>query len=279
MTVTSKKKDVRLVSAILRADPAGVKKSMTGRRRSAPEAARAAHRDLMQRRNPVRAALLRRYFKTGPGEYGAGDRFIGLTLPNLRELAGRYQALPLAALRILLQSPWHEERQLALFVLVRQFERGDEPRRKAIASFYLTHTRRVNNWDLVDCSAGPIVGGYLERRGRRLLSRLARSPLVWDRRIALLATSPYIKNGDFADALRVIRLTLDDRHDLVHKAAGWMLREIGKRDRRVEQDFLRRYAGRMPRTMLRYAIERLPERERRRYLAMPRNGSARRHRR
>jgi 3-methyladenine DNA glycosylase AlkD len=234
--------------------------------------ARAAHRRLLAGRDPVRAKGLTRFFKTGVGEYGEGDRFLGLHLADLHRLAREFERLSLADLRTLLKSPWHEERQLALFVLVRQFRRGDERMRAAIYRLYLASAPRINNWDLVDCSAGYIVGGYLDQRSRRPLVALARSPLVWNRRIALLATFQFIRQGDFADTLRIVSLLLDDPHDLIHKAAGWMLREVAKRDRRLVERFLQRYAGRMPRTMLRYATERFPERVRRRYLRLPRAG-------
>ena len=217
--------------------------------------------------NPTRAAFVRRFFKTAPGEYGAGDRFLGMSVPALRKLATKYRSLPLQDLAALLRSPWHEERQLALLILVRQYAKGGPGQREAIHLLYLSHTVRVNNWDLVDCSAEHLVGAHLGRNRRALLSRLARSPLVWERRIAIIATFHYIKRSEFAETLRIARLLRDDKHDLIHKAVGWMLREVGKRNRAAEEGFLRVHAARMPRTMLRYAIERFPPRLRRRYLA------------
>ena len=170
-------------------------------------------------------------------------------------------------MRALLRSPWHEERLLALLILVRQYQRGDAVRRDQIYRLYLSGTRRINNWDLVDCSAGHIVGAHLLGRDRRVLERLARSRLLWDRRVAIIATSHFIGRGDFATTLRIARLLRDDEHDLIHKAVGWMLREVGKKDRAVLEAFLQRHAARMPRTMLRYSIERFPEPLRRRYLS------------
>jgi 3-methyladenine DNA glycosylase AlkD len=166
----------------------------------------------------------------------------------------------------LLKSPWHEERLLALLILVRQFAAGDQRTRAAIYRLYLRHTRWINNWDLVDVSAAQIVGAHLESGSRGQLRRLARSSLVWERRIAMIATYRYIRNNDFRDALAIADLLVDDGHDLVQKAVGWMLREVAKRDRRAAERFLRRHARTMPRTALRYAIERFPEPLRRRYL-------------
>lgn len=166
----------------------------------------------------------------------------------------------------MLESPWHEERLLALLILVGQYQRGDRRHRAAIYRTYLRKRRRINNWDLVDCSAEHIVGAHLRGADRRILKRLAKSSSVWDRRIAILATFHYIKAGEFKTTLAIARMLLNDPHDLIHKAVGWMLREIGKRDQQVEEEFLRVHAARMPRTMLRYAIERFPEKLRRRHL-------------
>ena len=230
--------------------------------------ARDIQRELKNLADPVRAIGVSRYFKTGPGEYGEGDRFLGLRLPDLHRIARQYRELPLAEVRKLLDSPWHEARQVALFILVQQYKRGTPAEREAIFRLYLRHTRRINNWDLVDCSAGCVVGAHLTAGRRVPLRRLAHSPLLWERRIAMIATSHAIARGEFGSALRVAAWLQRDPHDLIHKAVGWMLREIGKRDRRVEEAFLDQYAARMPRTMLRYAIERFPERRRRFYLAM-----------
>ncbi len=214
-----------------------------------------------------RATHSLRFFRTGPGDYGEGDRFLGLTVPQIRALAREHRDASLDALEQLLQSPWHEARLLALVILVEQHRRGDAALRDAIHQLYLRNTHRVNNWDLVDCSAAEIVGAHLRDADRSLLATLARSASLWERRMAMIATADYIRRGDFRDALRVAAILLDDAHDLIHKACGWMLREVGKRDQAAEERFLRKYARRMPRTMLRYAIERFPERLRRQYLA------------
>ena len=217
--------------------------------------------------NLARAAVVSRFFKTAPGQYGAGDCFLGIAVPVLRKLAVRYQGVSRPTLIKLLNSRWHEERLLALLILIRQYARADAAGREAIYRLYLSHTARINNWDLVDCSAEHIVGAHLRDRTRAPLIRLARSKELWERRIAMLATFHYIKRGEFDDTLRIARILRDDPHDLIHKAVGWMLREVGKRKRDVEEAFLQQHAKRMPRTMLRYAIERFPERLRQRYLA------------
>jgi 3-methyladenine DNA glycosylase AlkD len=219
--------------------------------------------------SPERAALTARYFKTGPGQYGAGDRFLGVPVPQQRALAKKFRTLPLADVLALLQNPMHEYRAVALFIWVLQFQRGTPAQRTEIFEQYLTHLRYVNNWDLVDNSARDIVGGYLFDRDRRLLDDLAGTPHLWTQRIAVIATFYFIQRGQFSDTLRLIERLLPHPHDLMHKACGWMLREIGKRDTEVLREFLDEHTARMPRTMLRYAIERLPERERRGYLMRP----------
>jgi 3-methyladenine DNA glycosylase AlkD len=216
--------------------------------------------------DPVVARAAQRYFKTAPGEYGAGDRFLGIHVPQLRQLVREFEAAPLSAVTALLESAWHEERLLALMLLVRQYELGDQATRARIAKLYLSRRRYINNWDLVDSSAHLILGQHLQDTDRRLLDRLARSRSLWDRRIAMLATLCYIRQRDHGDALRIARLLLTDREDLIHKAVGWMLRVIGDLDPGVERRFLDAHAARMPRTMLRYAIEKFPARERARYM-------------
>jgi|GEM_PF-29053 len=216
--------------------------------------------------SPSDAKFLQRYFKTAQGEYGAGDQFIGIRVPVLRRFAREFRSLPLSEIAELLHSPIHEERLLALFILVDAFDRADEPGRTAIFNLYLKHLDRINNWDLVDSSAPHILGRHLAKRSRKPLFRLARSKNLWHRRVAMLAAFYFIRQNDFADALRLAQLLRDDAHDLMHKAVGWMLREIGKRDVGALKQFLDRNAARMPRTMLRYAIEKLPERERQRRL-------------
>jgi 3-methyladenine DNA glycosylase AlkD len=217
--------------------------------------------------SPARARGVAAFLKTGPGEYGAGDRFLGLTVPVIRRLAREYGELPERALVLLLRSEWHEARLLALCILAERHGQGDAAARDRIFRLYLRERRWINNWDLVDASAPQIAGPHLRRGNRGLRERLARSPRLWDRRIAVVATHHDIRLGEFGATLALARRLLRDEEDLMHKAVGWMLREVGKRDRRVLERFLRRHAHRMPRTMLRYAIERFPERERRRYLA------------
>jgi 3-methyladenine DNA glycosylase AlkD len=229
-------------------------------------AASTIHREMKDLANPARAAVVSRFFKTAPGQYGAGDHFLGIAVPVLSKLAVKYQEASPRVLARLLDSRWHEERLLALLILVRQYSRADPARREAIYRLYMNHTARINNWGLVDCSAEHIVGAHLRDGRRARLLRLARSKDLWERRIAMLATFHYIKRGEFEDTLRIARILRDDPHDLIHKAVGWMLREVGKRRRDVEEAFLQQHAKRMPRTMLRYAIERFPERLRQRYL-------------
>jgi len=221
---------------------------------------------LRQLASPSNAKFLQRFFKTAPGEYGAGDQFIGIRVPVLRRLAKEFHLLPLREVTLFLRSPIHEERLLALLILVDAFQRGDESRRVAIYKLYLKNLAGVNNWDLVDTSAPLIIGRHLTERSRAILFRLARSKNLWHRRVAMLATFHFIRQNDFADALRLAESLRDDKHDLMHKAVGWMLREIGKRDVTVLKKFLDQHAAVMPRMMLRYAIEKLPVRERQRYL-------------
>ena len=220
--------------------------------------------------SPARAAATARFFKTGPGEYGEGDRFIGVTVPQQRRIAKAHRELPLPAIARLLASPWHEERLVALMILVGHYERAtSEAGRRGLFRFYLRHLRHVDNWDLVDSSAAPIVGAWLEGRSKALLLRMARSPRLWTRRVAIIATFHDIRRGDARATLRIARLLLGDGHDLIHKAVGWMLREVGKRCcADTLRAFLRQHAARMPRTMLRYAIERFDAAERARWLAV-----------
>jgi len=238
-------------------------------RRTPSSSTRAVVAALRRAGDPDRARFLPTFFKTGPGQYGEGDRFLGLTMPEVRRFAAAYQDRPLGALEELLDSPWHEVRMLALVVLVRRYRRapGD---REAIYDLYLRRTDRVNNWDLVDISAPDIVGRHLLTRRRGVLVRLARSSHLWERRIAMVATYGFIREGQFDDTLDIATRLLADRHDLIHKAVGWMLREVGKRDEHVLRRFLDRHAPVMPRTALRYAIERLPPRDRTAYLTLPR---------
>lgn len=216
--------------------------------------------------NAQHAALLQRFFKTGPGEYGEGDRFRGIRVPVLRKLARNYRQLPLAAAVDLLGSAFHEDRLLALFILIDRYYKGAPDVRSAIHRLYLERTRFVNNWDLVDASAPHLVGHFLRDRSKDTLTRLAASANLWERRIAILATSAFIKEGNFDETLKIARLLLGDSEDLIHKAVGWMLREVGKRELAVLEAFLWTHHREMPRTMLRYAIEKFPENKRQDFL-------------
>ncbi|MFA6228023.1 MAG: DNA alkylation repair protein [Patescibacteria group bacterium] len=218
--------------------------------------------------SPAKAAILSRFFKTGQGQYGEGDKFLGVAVPEQRKLARQCNQLALSDLEKLLHSGIHEERLTALIILADQFKRGDSKIQGKIFKLYLKNTRYINNWDLVDLSAPNIVGAWLYRRDRRILYRLAESKLLWDRRIAMLATFYFICRGDCVDTIKIAKILLTDQHDLIHKAVGWMLREVGKRGNEKElKFFLDQHSARMPRTMLRYAIERLPTGERKKYLA------------
>ncbi|MFC1656947.1 DNA alkylation repair protein [Candidatus Moduliflexota bacterium] len=229
------------------------------------DAADAARR-LKEKGSPERARVLQRFFRTGKGEYGEGDRFYGVPVPETRKLARQCRSLERKEVEKLLRSPFHEERLLALIILVERYRDGGEGRRGAIYRLYLKSTRWINSWDLVDTSAEHIVGAHLLERDRAPLTRLARSPSLWERRIAVMSTFHFIRNGEFGDTLRIAELFLEDGEDLIHKAAGWMLREVGNRDRGVEEIFLKKHCRTMPRTMLRYAIEKFPEPLRQRYL-------------
>ena len=228
-------------------------------------------RALRRLADPAKARVLQRFFKTGPGEYGAGDRFLGITVPQVRALCKQFPSLTFSDIRSLVRSVFHEERLFALIWLVLRFKNAQQPERKRIYDFYLAHTAHINNWDLVDLSTEYIVGPYLRlycsrSRAMGVLKRLARSPDIWERRIAMVATFDFIRADDFAPCLEIAAVLLDDRHDLMHKAVGWMLREVGKRDQAVEEGFLQPVYRGMPRTMLRYAIERFPHKRRKAYL-------------
>jgi 3-methyladenine DNA glycosylase AlkD len=231
----------------------------------APTAASARKR-IRELGDPNDALFLQGYFKTGPGGYGEGDRFLGIRVPVVRRLAKELRDLPLDQIEGLLHDRWHEARLLALVLLGDAYERASPAERGAIFDLYLRNTKWINNWDLVDSSAGRVVGAHLANRPRKLLDRLARSPTLWERRIAIIATQHFIRNGEFDDTIRLAEVLLHDSHDLIHKAVGWMLREVGNRDRATLEAFLDKHAREMPRTMLRYAIEKLPPADRRRFM-------------
>jgi len=216
--------------------------------------------------NPAIAEHSQRFFKTGPGEYGEGDKFLGIRVPVLRQQVKLFKDAPVNAAKQLLQSSYHEERLFALLLLVEKFKKGQPAGQQAIYDLYLRQTKFINNWDLVDSSAHLIVGPYLQDRSRRPLYKLSKSRSLWERRIAIMSTFCYIKQKDFDDALAISEILLHDEEDLIHKAVGWMLREVGNRDVTVEKAFLRQHYKAMPRTMLRYAIEKFSQRDRKRYL-------------
>ena len=216
--------------------------------------------------DPKIAEHSQRFFKTGPGEYGEGDEFIGIRVPVLRRVAKDHRELPVSEAEQLLQSKIHEERLLALLILVMRYRRGDDSVRKKVFDTYCHNLRFVNNWDLVDSSAHLIVGPHLASRSKRKLHQWAKSRNLWERRIAILSTLAYIKDGEFGETIKIAATLLHDGEDLIHKAVGWMLREVGNRDRKVEEEFLKKHYQQMPRTMLRYAIEKFPEAKRKRYL-------------
>lgn len=217
--------------------------------------------------DPGHAEFLGRFFQAGPGGYGEGDVFLGIRVPALRKVARAHREAPLAACELLLASERHEERFVALAIMRLRFDRGDPTEREAIADLYMRNRGRVDNWDLVDASAPYLLADRVRERPAALLDPLVASERVWDRRIAVLATFPLIRAGEFDATLGLAERLLTERHDLIHKAVGWMLREVGKRDREALTGFLDRHAPAMPRTMLRYALERLTAEERRRYMA------------
>jgi 3-methyladenine DNA glycosylase AlkD len=225
-------------------------------------------RDLGRVANKKKAVALQRYFKTGPGEYGEGDLFLGIPVPELRKIAKRYRKLEMKDIELLLHSKTHEERLVSLMILVDKYERSSDSERVELVEFYLDNTSYVNNWDLVDLSAPNLLRSHVSKRGdRSLLYALAGSENMWERRMSLLATLGLIRNGEFEDALKIAKLLLKDESDLVQKALGWMLREVGNRDMKAERDFLDKHRVEMNRTALRYAIEKFPEKIRLSYLS------------
>ena len=221
-------------------------------------------KELKKLAKPKKAKLLQGFFKTGKGEYGEGDVFLGIYVPIQREVAKNFKDISLKEIQQLVNSKIHEHRLVGLFILIDQYKRTDD--KKKYYEFYLKNTNRINNWDLVDLSAPNIVGDYLFDKNRKILYKLAKSKLLWERRIAVLATFSFIKNNEFDDLLKLSKMLLEDKQDLMHKAVGWMLREIGKRDQVVEERFLKRYYKKMPRTMLRYAIEKFDDKKRKFYM-------------
>ncbi len=221
---------------------------------------------LQQLGSEEKANVLRRFFKTGPGEYGEGDVFIGVRVPELRKLVKEYPDITLKESMQLLRSLIHEERMLALLILVDKYSKGNETVKKRIYTLYLQHTKFINSWDLVDTSAHHIVGDFLTDKSKKPIYRLATSKNLWERRIAILSTFHFIKHNKYSETLKISKILLTDEQDLIHKAVGWMLREIGNRHMVTQETFLKKHYKRMPRTMLRYAVEKFPEPKRQKYL-------------
>ena len=223
-------------------------------------------KEITKQKNPAQAIILQKFFKTGKGEYGEGDVFYGIKVPVQRTIAGHFKELALEDLKVLLTSKVHEERLIAAFILVEQFKKADDKKQKIIYDFYLKNRKGINNWDLVDLSAPKIVGEYLIDKEKDLLYKFANSKDLWKKRIAIISTQTFIRQHWFEDTLKISQILLQDKHDLIHKAVGWMLREVGNRDIKTEEDFLQKHYKTMPRTMLRYAIEKFPEKKRKAYL-------------
>jgi 3-methyladenine DNA glycosylase AlkD len=227
-------------------------------------------RDLARNASKEKALIYQRFFKTGKGEYGEGDIFLGLTVPEQKKIAKKYADLSMQDLQSLIKSKIHEERQICLQILILKYKKADSKQQKEIYNFYIKNTKQINNWDLVDLSAYKIVGPYLEDKDKSVLYKLAKSPNLWERRISILSTFYYIMQNKPEDTLKIAFILKDDKHDLMHKAVGWMLREVGKRcSEELEEEFLRKHYTTMPRTMLRYAIERFPEKKRQFYMKKP----------
>lgn len=224
-------------------------------------------KELQEAKDPKQAVALQRFFKTGPGEYGEGDKFLGIKVPIQRQIVKKYAGLNLVQIQKLLDSVVHEYRLVGLLILVDKFKKANDEKTKGdIFNFYLKNTKNINNWDLVDLTAHKIVGEFLINKNKNTLYQLAESKNLWEKRIAVISTFAYIKNSEFKDSLRIAEILLNDSHDLIHKAVGWMLREIGKKDEKVLEDFLKKHHKVMPRTMLRYAIEKFSEDKRKRWL-------------
>jgi len=221
--------------------------------------------DFKKLANSDKAKVLSGFFKTGNGEYGEGDLFLGITVPEQRKLAQKYIDLSFPSLQVLLNNKIHEYRLTALLILTYQYKKADKLEQKNIYNFYIKNTHNINNWDLVDVTTPHIVGAYLLNKDRKILYKLAKSKNIWERRISILATFWFIRHNEFGDTLAIAHILHNDTHDLIHKAVGWMLREVGKRDLKAEEDFLKEHYQYMPRTMLRYAIEKFSENKRKKY--------------
>jgi 3-methyladenine DNA glycosylase AlkD len=223
-------------------------------------------RRIKQASDKTYAETMHWFFKTGEGEYGEGDKFAGIKVPGQRKIAKDFSNFNLTEIKVLIKSKIHEERLIGLLILVEKYNKGNETQRDKIFNFYINNRKGINNWDLVDLSAPKIVGQHLLNKNKKLLYHLAKSDNLWERRIAILSTFTFIKDGKFDDTLKISDILLNDKHDLIHKAVGWMLREVGKKNIKVEEKYLLTRYNKMPRTMLRYAIEKFPEIKRKKYL-------------
>jgi len=223
-------------------------------------------KELKKNSNKNKAKILQKFFKTGQGEYGEGDIFLGLTVPQSRKIAKKYSNLDISAINSLLDSKIHEERLIALLILVENYQSSNDEQKYKIINFYLQNAKNINNWDLVDLTADKILGNYLINKPKDILYSLANSENLWEKRISIISTFHFIKNNFFEDAFKISKILINDKHDLIHKAVGWMLREVGKRNKKELQKFLNENYKIMPRTTLRYAIEKFPEKQRQAYL-------------
>lgn len=223
--------------------------------------------DLKKLGTQERAKAMLWFFKTGPGQYGEGDKFCGTSVPDQRRIAKKYKDLPLTQISLLLKNKLHESRLTALFILVLKYQEANDKEKETLAKYYISRKKYINNWDLVDSSAPYIFGHYLMTRDRKVLYDLAKSPNLWDRRIAILSSGWFIKHGQFDDTLKLSGILLKDREDLIHKAVGWMLREVGKKSQTTEEQFLNKNYKKMPRTMLRYSIEKFPPEKKAKYMS------------
>lgn len=223
--------------------------------------------ELLKKADPEKSKLLAKFFKTGKGEYGEGDRFLGITVPELRQISKKYfNLVSLDDIQILLRNVYHEIRMIALFLLILKNKRADEPTKKQCFNFYLKNTKYINNWDLVDVTCRDIIGEYLLNKDKMVLYKLARSSKLWEKRISIISTFAFIKKNEIKDSLRIAEILLSDKHDLIQKAVGWTLREVGKKNLKAEEDFLKKHYSQLGRTALRYAIEKFPIKKRRFYL-------------
>lgn len=222
--------------------------------------------ELQTKKDDQRAKISASFFKTGKGQYGEGDIFIGITVPALRTIAKQYNALSLKELEYFLQNPIHEYRFIALIILTNRFAKATEKEKKEIFDFYIQQRKYINNWDLIDTTTPHIVGAYLFDKEKTILYEFAQSPFLWERRIAILATFYFLKRKHYKETVAIAEILLKDKEDLIHKATGWMLRELGKMDQKTEEMFLKKHSQKMPRTMLRYALERFPEEKRKLYM-------------